>query len=211
MPDNCSKRRTLLTFAGLSAWVVCCAAGWWALTRYEYTAGEQAQAPLRWPSPSDVGHTVGKSQVVVFVHPRCACTRATLATLADVLRQGEADVDVHVLFYRPASASEGWARTDLWQLAEEIADADVREDVDGVEARRFGARTSGQVLFYDAEGILRLATGVTPSRGHIGDNGGLESLAELISGRASATRQGAVFGCPLGGDHQIVNRMGSDR
>ena len=100
-----------------------------------------------------------------------------------------------------------WPRT--------ISGADVREDVDGAEARGFGTKTSGQVLFYDADGVLQLTTGVTPSRGHTGDSDGLASLAKLLSGQVGATHAGAVFGCPLRSDHQseqqIVSRMGSDR
>lgn len=214
MSDRFTLRRTLLSTAALAGWLACCALGWYAYTRFEYLPGELAQAPQRWPPSSSVERTAGRAQLLVFVHPRCSCTRATLESVAAVVADATAAVDVHVLVFRPRAAAESWARTKLWYAADDIPGADVREDVDGAEARRFGAKTSGQVLFYDADGVLQLTTGITPNRGHAGDNDGLASLAQLVRGQRPATHTGAVFGCPLGNDqqseHRVASRIGSD-
>jgi hypothetical protein len=215
MSNRFSLRRMLFSKAALAGWLACCALGWYAYARFAYSPGELALAPQRWPSSTCVERTDGRSQIIVFVHPRCGCTWATLTSLGEVVQRATATIDVHVLFFRPRDAGDDWARTNLWHMAEAIPGADVRADVDGVEARRFGAKTSGQVLFYDADGALQLTTGLTPGRGHTGDNDGLASLAKLVHGQPAATHAGPVFGCPLGNnrpsEQQIVSRMGSDR
>jgi hypothetical protein len=74
-------------------------------------------------------------------------------------------------------------------------------DRGGVEAKRFGARTSGEVLLYSAVGRLLFFGGITGSRGHEGDNYGLTSLASFLTATPSesaVTAGSPVFGCALG-------------
>jgi hypothetical protein len=73
----------------------------------------------------------------------------------------------------------------------------VLDDVDGTEARRFGALTSGQVVVYDADGRLRFSGGITPARGHAGDNAGRSAIIALLEGASSASVETPVFGCSL--------------
>ncbi len=71
------------------------------------------------------------------------------------------------------------------------------EDIQGREALRFGAATSGQTLLYDASGRLLFSGGITPARGHAGDNDGSDALLELLSGGSGRHHQTPVFGCSL--------------
>jgi len=73
----------------------------------------------------------------------------------------------------------------------------VMRDDDGVEAARFGAATSGQVILYDRDGGLLFTGGITASRGHAGDNDGRNAIVSLL-GRGRETRHSSpVFGCSL--------------
>ena len=71
------------------------------------------------------------------------------------------------------------------------------DDEGGALARRFGVRTSGHVLLYDSKGRLLYSGGITPARGHRGDN------LRPRRGAGRAVRQGSrqsstpAFGCPL--------------
>ena len=58
----------------------------------------------------------------------------------------------------------------------------VVNDVEGVEARRFGAQTSGTTSLYSPDGRLLFSGGITSSRGHEGDNAGEDALTQAISG-----------------------------
>ena len=69
-------------------------------------------------------------------------------------------------------------------------------DESGLEARRFGVQTSGQVLVYGASGALLYSGGATGSRGKVGENAGRAAILDALStGRAAASKP--VFGCEL--------------
>jgi hypothetical protein len=170
-----------------------------ALVAFDQTAGAVAATPTRWPASSAIERFHGRPEILVFVHPFCSCTVATMAELARLpVRQksGAATPVITVLFFRPGNS--GWAPNDLWKKAQGLEGAHVGWDDDGREAKRFGARTSGYVLLYNSAGNLSFGGGVTGSRGHQGDNDGLDELeASLDSGRP-ARAPSRVFGCALG-------------
>jgi hypothetical protein len=70
-------------------------------------------------------------------------------------------------------------------------------DVDGLEARSFGAATSGQTLLYDKRGALLFSGGITGARAHQGDNVGRRSLVALLNGGPNERPGTSVFGCSL--------------
>ncbi len=72
----------------------------------------------------------------------------------------------------------------------------VRDD-DGVEARSFGAATSGQTFLYDKRGALLFSGGITGARAHQGDNAGRQSVVALLNSGPRAHSATSVFGCPL--------------
>jgi hypothetical protein len=73
----------------------------------------------------------------------------------------------------------------------------VRVDPDGAEADRFGSKTSGEVLLYDAYGGLRFQGGITPARGHEGDNLGKSTVASIVRGEPTDVGHSPVFGCVI--------------
>jgi hypothetical protein len=70
-------------------------------------------------------------------------------------------------------------------------------DEDGFEAKRFGAKTSGQVVLYAPKGALLFSGGITVSRGHQGSNPGLESLITCLTQSNPDRTPWPVFGCLL--------------
>ncbi len=88
---------------------------------------------------------------------------------------------------------------DLRATARAIPGVSVVEDER--EARLFGAVTSGQVVLYDAVGVLRFRGGITPSRGHEGTTAGGETVRRFVAtGEQEAslhTTATEVFGCAL--------------
>ena len=88
----------------------------------------------------------------MLVHPRCACSRASVDELAGLLLDVGGRADATVLFWTPEGAGDGWAEGDLWATAGAIPGVRVMVDEGGREAARFGAHTSGQTVVYDADG-----------------------------------------------------------
>jgi hypothetical protein len=87
--------------------------------------------------------------------------------------------------------------TDLFHRASAIPGVTVLIDERGVEAERFHAWTSGQTFLYDVHGALVFAGGITSSRGHEGENTGLDRIVSLVMTGVSDRPTSAVYGCPL--------------
>jgi hypothetical protein len=188
------SQRTLLA-AVLAVWLAGLATGAMALWNYSATPGGAAPAPERWPAGAPMLPQAGRATLVMLAHPQCPCTQASLAELAQLVARGEADV--WVLFLRPEGAQAGWEKTDLWATAAAIPGVKVLADTDGTAARKFGAETSGHVLFYDAAGALRFSGGITASRGHQGPSAGGEAILAALRGREPGQDHALTFGCPL--------------
>jgi hypothetical protein len=121
---------------------------------------------------------------------------AELAQLSIRKKSGAVTPVITVLFFRPRGS--GWAPNGLWRMAQSLENAHVVWDDDGREANKFGARTPGYALLYSAEGNLLFRGGVTGSRGHRGDNDGLDELAASLDSQRPARAASRVFGCALG-------------
>jgi hypothetical protein len=85
----------------------------------------------------------------------------------------------------------------LRRSAAEIPGVTVLSDVDGTEARKFGAETSGHTFLFDHLGRLLFSGGITQSRGHAGDNAGESAIVSLANTRTSSQTKTFVFGCSL--------------
>ena len=161
------------------------------------TPGESAAAPSQWPEGASIPQAENAHTLVMLVHPRCSCTRASMAELAKIMTRLEGAAKAYVMFMKPADFPEDWEKTDLWRRAQAIPGVTPILDEGGREAARFGARTSGQIVAFDPSGKLVFAGGVTGGRGHEGDNIGESRLISLVTqGRADSARS-SVYGCEL--------------
>lgn len=181
----------------VAVWALSVGSGMAALWGYASAPGLPAHPPATWPDESRMERQPGRATLLLFAHPHCPCTRATIGELARLMAPARERVAVHVLFTKPPGAGDGWERTDLWDGAAAIPGVTVVRDDGGIEARRFGVATSGQALLYEADGRLRFAGGITSARGHEGDSMGRSAiLTLLVDGRAERA-ESPVFGCAL--------------
>jgi len=178
-------------------WVALAGGGMAALWAYSNHPGMASTAAKCWPHDSVVIPTAGRATLVMFVHPYCPCSRASIGELALLVRHCREKVSVHVLFLRSAGEGDGWEKTDLWNSANAIPEVRVSVDVGGAEARRFGVSTSGAVVLYGSDGTLLFEGGITGARGHFGDNVGRDSVTALLNGSVSGPLHSFVFGCDL--------------
>jgi hypothetical protein len=182
--------------AGLLVWLASVGTGLGWLADYTNQAGASAMtapasiAPQAAPSPH-------RFRLLMFAHPHCPCTAASLNELARLMSGVASDVDATVYFYRPASAADDWALGRLWSSAAAIPGVQVQTDPNGDMAARFGSTTSGEVLLYDASGHLRFHGGITSGRGHEGDNLGETTVTSMITGNLTNVDHCPVFGCTI--------------
>jgi hypothetical protein len=178
-------------------------AGFYLLLRFDATPASQHYAPGLWPETVEIAFPTGRPALLVFLHPLCPCSRATLAELNGVLSRlpKAAFPEIHLFFVRSIKNPD-LNGGDLWNRATLIPNGIRQWDTGGRIAVRFGARTSGVTLLYGANKRLLFQGGITGSRGHEGDNlGASRLLAALETGRR-ASNLSQVFGCALAIDRQ---------
>jgi len=181
-----------------AVWLGLVAVSMAALVRDQMTPGAAGQSPSRqWPAAAQLRRDAGRLTLVMFLHPQCPCSRATLNELAVVMSRAGGDLDARVLMVLPRSAPDGFAQSDLMRQAAAIPGVRVGIDKDAHDARAFGAATSGDVSVFSSAGDLVFKGGITDGRGHEGDNAGLDAVLDIVFGRKPLIDRSPVFGCPL--------------
>ena len=186
----------------LLTWTVGVSAGFAALLHYKSVPADAHRPPRTWPEESRLRRPSGeKGTLVLFAHPKCPCTSASVSEIARLVSGPAHGLDVQVAIVRPAGVGADWDDTELEHRAASISGASVVLDEEGVEASRFRATASGFVVLYDAHGHLRFSGGLTSSRGHEGDSFGRRRILAVLSGRTPDRDDAPVFGCSLGISH----------
>ena len=183
--------------AGLAAWALALACGFGWLISYQMRAGAPADAPASWPAAAALPLDPQRCNLVMFAHPKCPCSGASLEELKIVLTQGRGEIRSTLCFFDPEGAPADWAQTSLVREASGIPGLNVVIDRNGAIAEKFGAMTSGQVLMFDGQGRRVFSGGITGARGHAGDNRGRNLVLALANGEACESAQTPVFGCAL--------------
>ncbi len=182
----------------VSCWLALVLAGSGLLLGYAGSSGQSGSPSEKWPETNVITLDPVRPTLVMFIHPRCPCSRASIGELDQLIARSQGKLKTQVLFIRPEGTEEGWERTDLWTQAKAIPGIELVSDIDGKEARRFQIETSGQTLLYSADGTLLFQGGITKARGHYGDNDGLTALIELAGSQGSTGKpKTPVFGCEL--------------
>ena len=218
MGKNTDKK--LWVFA--ACWLALASGALFAMADYGTEEGKYHAAPTTWPEgmSSMIQRDPARPTLVLFAHPLCPCTRASLWELESITNRLYGMVDLHVLFFEPEdkrAMPEIWEASALKSMAAKLPGTFLHKDVEGRIAQNFGAYTSGQVLLYGTNGNLQFQGGITPSRGHTGTNPGRSAIISAILSDDGvdplAPRINPVFGCSLhteeDGDRKILEFQGN--
>jgi hypothetical protein len=182
----------------VTAWGILAGLGMLQLQVYQSKADAAAQAPEEWPKDLGTFRSDGCLSIIVFVHPHCPCSSATLRELERLVARIGENSQATVVFWHPQGVAADWNKGSLWAQAQRIPGVRVIDDRDSALTRRFGVRTSGQALAYDAAGRLKFSGGITAARGHSGDNAGADAVLAIAKMTDELSRTcSPVFGCSL--------------
>jgi len=198
-------KRTLW-IAGALSWLAGVGIGINALLRYETAPQQRAEPPRVWPVESRIPRPGERATLVMLLHPRCPCSRASVGEWERLMAQCQGRVSAFVLLVQPSDPTANGEQTDLRRIAAAIPGVQVMTDEGGMEAARFRAFTSGQTILYGANGTLLFAGGITAARGHAGDNAGRDAIAALVNRGVAGRNETPVFGCALG-----IRRIANER
>jgi hypothetical protein len=179
------------------AWAAVVATGFGLMGWEEFTPVRTVAAVSDFPANGVVTLAPDKPTLLVFLHPQCPCSRATMHELEKLLGQTQQKVAVTIIFTIPRDTPPNWEKGDLWNWANAMTGVRVARDENGIAARQFGVAGSGHTLLYDSSGRLLFSGGITASRGEEGDNAGETAIADFVlHGHAGVTRT-PVYGCSL--------------
>ncbi|MBX3438799.1 MAG: hypothetical protein KF861_14995 [Planctomycetaceae bacterium] len=178
-------------------WGAVTIAGLLLLTIFAHEAGPAGSPPPTWRNGTELPNASRRFTLLMFVHPRCSCTRASLEQLARIQARHPERLQIHLIIYAPEHSTVDWTRTHQWDMAHRIPGAAVSLDPLGTTARRYGAETSGHVVLYDKGGRFCFAGGLTAGRGHDGDSQGADAVLAHLQGQKRAPARTPVFGCLL--------------
>jgi len=181
----------------LPGWCAAVLVGFGILAQYSAIPGPAGRPVKHWPVETSISRSENRDTLILFLHPRCPCSSASLEEFNRLIAQAPAALEPHVVFVRPAGLPPKWEQTDLWSAAGAMPGVEVIVDNEGVEARRFGATTSGTAVLFDCSGGQLFFGGITGARGHAGDNPGKSAVLSAISSGSAEPFSPPVFGCPL--------------
>ena len=144
-------------------------------------SGEGLALPNQWPEHSTIARSFDRPTVLVALHPRCVCSRATVEELARILARLAEPPRVEVLLYRPENSLDS-SGADPGRRPGAIAawcDNPARLErprVRTVSPLRF--RTDSHLCSRQTFNFYR---GITRGRGHEGDNAGSDAILSILA------------------------------
>ena len=188
----------------LGFWGFLVAIGLLWMTAYSMSPGAESKPLFQRPTGTGVPFSEDRPTLVVFLHPRCPCTRPSVAALGRLMARNHR-ISVQPLFFLPGTKREEWARADYWESTLEFGNHLPLIDVDGEIARKFHVTTSGHVILFSVDGRVLYSGGITSGRVHEGDNLGLTKLIRVLEGVPVSDPSFPVYGCSIvtepGHDH----------
>lgn len=178
-------------------WLTLCIGCLLGLNWYKMQPGPVGKLLTFWPQNISIAHDRNLYNIVMFAHPQCGCTYASLVELDKLIQSHPKKFKSKIFFYRPTGSKPSWSDGESKTMAKKLENVSVFDDEGGQIARRFGAMTSGQVMVYSPKGHLYYAGGITESRGHVGSNAGSRSIANIVETNKPSSKAEHTFGCVL--------------
>lgn len=186
----------------VALWIAAVSLGFVYLLRYEGVAEQSAlqvaaAGPSEFPENDLLTQNRAGKTLVMFAHPHCPCTHASLGELQLILSACPELKPVQIVFPLPAGANDSWQNGVIVQQAHELDGVEVKWDVDESLTKIFAAQNSGHVLLFDAHGKRLFSGGITALRGHPGWNSGRAAIVAIAQNNRGVRESTPIFGCPL--------------
>lgn len=189
-----NKKTTLILFAwGAAVFLL-----FGQLVTYSAQQGAAVLPPIYWPEETTLKRQPDRWTILIFVHPKCPCTKAALSEFARLQALHNTSVDTSIALFVPPDQDPRWAYGVITNAASRIKGVDLINDPEAKIAKQFNIYTSGHVLAYRPDGSLAYSGGLTNSRGHEGLSQGTTALLKALKEPQSKHRaEYPVFGCPI--------------
>lgn len=191
------SRSGLYLYAFAALWIVTLVGAFYGLQAYASIQGGAGAISREGFRFIQLHHRPGTPLLIMAVHPKCPCTRASLAELADLLARARGNCDAVLVELTPTHPSRSLWRTPANLRLLGGRDVPIVSDPEGKIAASLGAVTSGHAIFVNAQGDVNFSGGLTLSRGHRGPTESQDAILSWIRGDNHAPVKNPVFGCSL--------------
>lgn len=183
----------------LIIWLGLIVFGYRILLNYEFrTNPTDNESIKKFPKASKLKLDPHQETLLMFAHPHCPCSKASLEELNKLLAGSPHNkLKVIIVFVKPKKFDETWVKADLWQRAITMPNVSTYIDEENHEAKLFKANTSGEIFLFRPNGGLVFHGGITASRGHEGDSKGRSSITKYLKTKKISVKESPAFGCVL--------------
>src|SRR5712675_1077898 len=122
-----------------SIWFAVILAAMVVIASYSNAPGATREAPVQWPIASQISLDGHRPTLIMFVHPHCPCTQASVCELERLLASCQGRLSARVVFIHPAGTTTAWVETDLWRRVAAIPEVTALRDDDSRETKLFQA------------------------------------------------------------------------
>ena len=178
-------------------WLIATVAGISCLHKYSGTPAPSGPSKGQWPSGSKMLPGANISTFILFLHPHCPCSGASLASMIDIIDKFPLAAKYHAVFVRPKGVAATWEKSDLYLKCMGIKAIETSIDDGGEEAKKFGALASGQTYIYSPQQKLTFSGGITPGRGEEGSGPERKMVEQALMQSTTSTNYSPTFGCSL--------------
>ena len=196
---GCQVIKQLTTFSSIFILIGIIVSGSVKILDYSNRPGESGDVPERILKLNELENALSPSAptLLLFLHPHCPCTKATIKNLDSVLNTSPDTVNFYAVAFCPLDETEQWVQSPIMNTLIEDLDAKVIIDHGSEISSAFGIKCSGHILLYSDRGELQFDGGITSSRGHEGYCLPQNDLQKILSNDAEQPVHWPVFGCPL--------------
>ena len=100
-----ARKKQALYVTAVALWACLVGSGMNVMWRYSVTPGQAAIPKIGWPVNAPVPFGKARPTLVIFAHPNCPYSRASIGELAILMARSQNKVDAHLLTLSLAAAT----------------------------------------------------------------------------------------------------------
>ena len=121
----------------IANWAIGLVSGFSLIVSHNFATGNVSSAPIEWPDGINLESDANHPTLLVFIHPQCPCSSATIGELERLLADVNQQVKCTILMVCPSDHVDQWMKSKNTERSKSIEGVQIVVDVDGTTAAKF--------------------------------------------------------------------------
>ena len=174
-------------------WLALFATAYYVLLKYDFKTTDNKLKTMTQATQLKISEQ--KPTLIAFLHAKCPCSKASIHEINRLLASHSKELKTIFVFGKEEGLNLDWVKeSDLYKEAQQMP-VEIIIDTNNQEAKAFKAQTSGKVFLISPQRKILFQGGVTASRGHEGDNLGINAIQDILNGKEAKVDFQPSFGC----------------